>query len=103
TETANVDSYILALHDALPIWVWCERVKSGGKIKRKHRGKGNKEERKEERDIIFKCRPALSAGLPWPLISAAHRKLRLDPINMVKDRKSTRLNSSHVKISYAVF
>src|SRR5690606_40643982 len=37
--------------------------------------------------------------------SAAHRSIRVDgvahPAN--PDRKSTRLNSSHVKISYAVF
>src|SRR5690606_29264577 len=35
------------------------------------------------------------------LINANHARLR--PILMTTDRKSTRLNSSHVKISYAVF
>src|SRR5690606_40325106 len=31
------------------------------------------------------------------------RKLRDYPVVVTRDRKSTRLNSSHVKISYAVF
>src|SRR5690554_7496684 len=31
------------------------------------------------------------------------KKLILDELNRKKDRKSTRLNSSHVRISYAVF
>src|SRR5690606_41585717 len=39
--------------------------------------------------------PRLSAG---PIIPAQHPELRIH-----SDRKSTRLNSSHVKISYAVF
>src|SRR5690606_4383805 len=39
---------------------------------------------------------ALSLGLPPPAVSR-HR------VSMEPDRKSTRLNSSHVKISYAVF
>src|SRR5690606_40605645 len=33
----------------------------------------------------------------------SHRDPRLDGQPAVRDRKSTRLNSSHVKISYAVF
>src|SRR5690606_40704560 len=42
------------------------------------------------------CR-RLRAGLPAPCQGSRHRQ-RSD-----QDRKSTRLNSSHVKISYAVF
>src|SRR5215469_14897504 len=40
------------------------------------------------------CRPSRSMPCPRP-VNAAHRAAR--------DRKSTRLNSSHVEISYAVF
>src|SRR5690606_42152633 len=36
------------------------------------------------------------------LLSARHQ-ITLTGCNMIRDRKSTRLNSSHVKISYAVF
>src|SRR5438874_6758222 len=35
--------------------------------------------------------------------SQAHRELERAPRPLVSDRKSTRLNSSHVEISYAVF
>src|SRR5690625_6027067 len=38
-----------------------------------------------------------AADSPWLLALAGN------PINLIKDRKSTRLNSSHVAISYAVF
>src|SRR5690625_4646412 len=35
-----------------------------------------------------------------PVVTISHYEM---PVNLVKDRKSTRLNSSHVAISYAVF
>src|SRR3712207_7641967 len=53
-------------------------------------------------------RPALSVFLriPWPiqgrLLLAGHFRI-LSSISLAKDRKSTRLNSSHANISYAVF
>src|SRR5690606_41095487 len=46
------------------------------------------------RTICSAIRQVGNQGLPWH-----NRKARLDK----SDRKSTRLNSSHVKISYAVF
>src|SRR6266511_3167990 len=61
-------------------------------------------------------RPAATAGVHTPMLSV--RDLRVLPAGdrrvrnvwldvpagrMIRDRKSTRLNSSHVKISYAVF
>src|SRR5690606_39619969 len=36
-------------------------------------------------------------------IDDARFLIRVHPNNIIEDRKSTRLNSSHVKISYAVF
>src|SRR2546428_8306159 len=36
-------------------------------------------------------------------IAAANSAGRLSPVEVVEDRKSTRLNSSHDQISYAVF
>src|SRR5947208_11459087 len=38
-----------------------------------------------------------------PAFEASLRRLRLDYIDLYLDRKSTRLNSSHQIISYAVF
>src|SRR3989442_3417341 len=44
---------------------------------------------------------ALTLIAVWFLISETHRRQLLPPVSL--DRKSTRLNSSHVRISYAVF
>src|SRR5690606_41790290 len=55
------------------------------------------------------ARPALAAAaaqLPCPAVFvrlAGAGRRRIDPRIEQQDRKSTRLNSSHVKISYAVF
>src|SRR2546422_2103372 len=77
-DPATTEIYTLSLHDALPIWL----------------------ERRERSELcilgLFDVgidRPAVRAalGMPEPLV---------DPL---EDRKSTRLNSSHGYISYAVF
>src|SRR5690606_41795312 len=41
--------------------------------------------------------------LPERQMNSASRRLNIRPCMPARDRKSTRLNSSHVKISYAVF
>src|SRR5690554_7621221 len=48
--------------------------------------------------------PSWSRGWPWPeaLETPAHQTTAT-PQRSFEDRKSTRLNSSHVRISYAVF
>src|SRR5256712_7537525 len=81
-DTATTEIYTLSLHDALPI---CER-------------------RVQERDL-------------GPIAQLGHEALRVLPevveavagaildeeVDAAGDRKSTRLNSSHDQISYAVF
>src|SRR2546430_6114202 len=47
------------------------------------------------RSIVLACAAPASAGGPFMMVGAAE--------DVVKDRKSTRLNSSHSQISYAVF
>src|SRR2546427_5506733 len=54
--------------------------------------------------------PALHSALPWPRIveallqaGAGPGKCGMERRTFVEDRKSTRLNSSHSQISYAVF
>src|SRR3712207_8864726 len=86
-DTATTEIYTLSLHDALPIsppdhaqrtrvqWLLLRRDWSGPT----HRG------------------PATPACAPD---AAGPRALRNSPC---QDRKSTRLNSSHANISYAVF
>src|SRR5690606_41518968 len=76
-HTATTEIYTLSLHDALPIF-------DDGGI--------------SAHDVIA---PALER-LGW----SGHFFVTTDFIgapSFVEDRKSTRLNSSHVKISYAVF
>src|SRR5438034_7799585 len=74
-DTATTDMYTLSLHDALPIYA--ERMR----FTQEHYFKSP-----EEMWGVFKDLP-----------EAAENTLR------VADRKSTRLNSSHTVISYAVF
>src|SRR2546430_11961243 len=74
-DTATTEIYTLSLHDALPIW---SRIRQPGR-------------RADQR--LRRC----AAREP-----AAHR-FRHGARERAVDRKSTRLNSSHSQISYAVF
>src|SRR5256885_12781453 len=83
-DTATTEIYTLSLHDALPIWSsGCQDVL--------------------ERDDGVGAEQLLQlAHEQWPRqvqrpIAEGRRPLRHE------DRKSTRLNSSHLVISYAVF
>src|SRR5204863_7590744 len=88
TDTATTEIYTLSLHDALPIWeVLEERLGHA-------RGRGAGLIR-----IGAAHAAALRAAFPHGGVVAA--AAQLDP--QLGDRKSTRLNSSHVEISYAVF
>src|SRR5439155_20791045 len=79
-DTPTPEIYTLSLHDALPIW----RPGTTLPTPRNRR------------------RPSCSnSGFP-PKKSPRSSKSS-EPINPQPDRKSTRLNSSHVAISYAVF
>src|SRR5438067_13848696 len=75
-DTATTEIYTLSLHDALPIYKnpGIEEVWHGGKVTR---------------------RRLIGYGAAAGALGAA---MAVPP-----DRKSTRLNSSHVSISYAVF
>src|SRR3712207_8149472 len=87
-DTATTEIYTLSLHDALPIFV--EGDVPLGRVPRMVR-------------IVVvnreKERLACASGLEQPHRPAEH--LRGEPVLL--DRKSTRLNSSHANISYAVF
>src|SRR5436309_8247578 len=76
-DTATTEIYTLSLHDALPISV---------------RGRGA---------------PSAWTRRSAPITTRKERPLSTNagttPKRPIRDRKSTRLNSSHVKISYAVF
>src|SRR2546422_3194684 len=77
-DTATTEIYTLSLHDALPIW---------------------------SRFFPSMLSPE-RASIPWswlPPKALSRSLLFLTRVLMTTDRKSTRLNSSHGYISYAVF
>src|SRR5690242_21511231 len=61
---------------------------------------GSQFARNLERESFSKS-PARTQSLSF--FSHGGGKRKLDALNVLKDRKSTRLNSSHMSISYAVF
>src|SRR3712207_7329125 len=79
-DTATTEIYTLSLHDALPISAAAARAGSRIALRRPPGGR--------------RCRPDRG-----PRRAAAVRRRRAGH----RDRKSTRLNSSHANISYAVF
>src|SRR5699024_12176829 len=54
-------------------------------------------------DLLALTGPAVVAGLRYFLKNCVPELSRRMDENLARDRKSTRLNSSHVSISYAVF
>src|SRR5438309_9142135 len=90
-HTATTEIYTLSLHDALPIWT--------DEFREPH-GRG---------EIGARPAPDPIATLREELAHyhrAPHRGLPRfsgGAVGFVRDRKSTRLNSSHSSISYAVF
>src|SRR3712207_9204033 len=83
-DTATTEIYTLSLHDALPISVDGEaRVF-------------------EQRDDPARGEVGPVAG-EVEVVPARAADPRLERVEVGQDRKSTRLNSSHANISYAVF
>src|SRR5437762_11114954 len=85
-DTAATEIYTLSLHDALPILSAEE-----------FRGSNDCTQRLANRSIGLEedCRGPIDNRLGWIVADETARQFR--------DRKSTRLNSSHRCISYAVF
>src|SRR3712207_8621851 len=79
-DTATTEIYTLSLHDALPIYV--EAAAVGANQVLAHPGRVIRGADADEEQ-------SLAGGYPGG--------------ELVQDRKSTRLNSSHANISYAVF
>src|SRR5207253_7243070 len=85
--------YLLSLHDALPIFAWCSSCP--GCIARQA----------GHARLLKSCpRPRPGRRWRWPCPRCTGASIAIDVRDVaVGDRKSTRLNSSHVAISYAVF
>src|SRR2546426_1907033 len=84
-DTATTEIYTLSLHDALPI----SRDRHGVRGDRQRRHAGGDDRRPPARRR--------------PGSGSAARASRRIALRRGADRKSTRLNSSHLVISYAVF
>src|SRR5690349_23937529 len=80
--------YTLSLHDALPILIDQMERLIAEKTAR------TPAQRKIASSLLY-----TKSGRFDALIAQINK----DPAKQIKDRKSTRLNSSHVEISYAVF
>src|SRR3712207_8446518 len=91
-DTATTEIYTLSLHDALPIYLEPAGHDRGGAAGQEGRRGGPGEQALGQDDA--------RAGL-----EGRHGLLREGEPHPVpgEDRKSTRLNSSHANISYAVF
>src|SRR5690349_22193674 len=76
-DAATAEIYTLSLHDALPI--------SGAP------------------ELPAAARTRAAGGRRTPSRGRTRSPCDADPADRTADRKSTRLNSSHVEISYAVF
>src|SRR3712207_7240998 len=85
-DTATTEIYTLSLHDALPIYRAVLRADPARRHLGVHAGLGRAD---LGRALL------LPVAAPHPERGARRRDL--------EDRKSTRLNSSHANISYAVF
>src|SRR3712207_7076446 len=84
-DTATTEIYTLSLHDALPIYVPRPAARAPGR--HRHQRPVQRQQRQQVARLLEAEALALAeleAGYP-------------------QDRKSTRLNSSHANISYAVF
>src|SRR5436190_18341137 len=94
-DTATTQIYTLSLHDALPIcFAFEERLEH-----RRHRGR---EGHSPEHVVLPINDRGRRLGV-WCLGRMVFAKRLKIGVNRVVDRKSTRLNSSHTVISYAVF
>src|SRR5204862_7534871 len=86
-HSAPTEIYTLSLHDALPISLAVKRIW---------------EQMPEPKWCIAMGACASSGGM-YRSYAVLQGIDQLIPVDDAQDRKSTRLNSSHVEISYAVF
>src|SRR5437773_3248300 len=97
--TATTELYTLSLHDALPIsnvfrLALLENREQRGRDEDRRIGAGSDSDHEGERKVLERRAAVEEQG--------ADRQQRRSR-TLRSDRKSTRLNSSHITISYAVF
>src|SRR5699024_11695772 len=92
TDPASTDLFTLSLHDALPIFTQHDRQLAGLEREQKIM--------RDQYDRLFTTINAIDTKLDLLHVDLSEAK---GGLKFGRDRKSTRLNSSHVSISYAVF
>src|SRR5690554_7238497 len=88
--------YTLSLHDALPIFPHLQPIATGDLLQFKATALAGLFEQGQH--VLH-----YMAGWPLPFVEQLPQLLQRQWFTRCQDRKSTRLNSSHVRISYAVF
>src|SRR5438067_10468431 len=96
TDTATTEIYTLSLHDALPIFSVASVPRSGLRIDECSNLLLSRDHFRSTQIAHWN----IPAALRWRHSLPSRGSRRRSP---ALDRKSTRLNSSHVSISYAVF
>src|SRR5437660_8348150 len=91
TDTATTEIYTLSLHDALPILSISSQLPTA--IKR----------RASSTPVFMPLVADQATAAVFMTLTAGATAIRQQTGTTWQDRKSTRLNSSHVAISYAVF
>src|SRR5690606_41753919 len=97
TDTSTTALYTLSLHDALPISVPRREVAIDAPA--------DPLALRADRDVLGHEKRAVTLDVDYDVVSGDAFLRGGDRADQERDadRKSTRLNSSHVKISYAVF
>src|SRR3712207_6888930 len=95
-DTATTEIYTLSLHDALPIW---RDVRRDQLVRGDPMGDLRAIDPRAVELLDHRAQRLHAVGHPVPL----DRQAVVGPVDEPVDRKSTRLNSSHANISYAVF
>src|SRR5205807_7274222 len=97
-STPTPSTYTLSLHDALPIFENSGPAPSQGCIR--PAGPASRKENTMAKYLLLKH----YRGAPAPVNDVPMDQWKPDEVEAhCRDRKSTRLNSSHLVISYAVF
>src|SRR5690349_23339607 len=99
-DTAPTDIYTLSLHDALPIWLLTPHFLRGLDDEPEL---GHLLVERERVALHRRGEPALRREAKLLQRNVFGRLVDAPLEGVLGDRKSTRLNSSHVEISYAVF
>src|SRR5690606_40977683 len=98
-EPASCRTYTLSLHDALPIFMLGHQTGDEGAPDDGGPKFVLKMDHHATPALYGSNQAAFSVKLDAPGVTVIEKSLQGE----ILDRKSTRLNSSHVKISYAVF